>query len=149
MSVDFAILRGYSVSDTILPVISVPYKYHRIDNPNRYNRRVYRFDNGYGLSVIPDGRRPLDVECFIVRFYGTDINDYELDYGSITSRGGLCPWLLSSYNGIQRLLGHIRDMNSAGQYDNAPPDNLYNYSIDDIPHDVGIFDQTIMEVLSQ
>ena len=134
MSVNFGLLNGrcvgfLGIDHPILPVVSVPYKYDRIDNPNRYNRKVYRFDNDYGLSVIPDGRRPLDVECFVVKFYGTDINDYELDYTSVMSRGNICPWMLSSDDGLQLLLSHIKAMNSRGQWNDTPPEGLYNYRI--------------------
>jgi hypothetical protein len=133
-SINFALLNGYCVGflgldRPILPVISVPYKYHPIDNPNRYNRKVYRFNNSYGLSVTPNGRRPLDVECFIIKFYGTDINDFELDYNSVMSRGNLCPWLLSTYDGMQRLLSHIKAMNNQGQWDDTPPEGIGQYHI--------------------
>jgi hypothetical protein len=124
MGVNFAHINGIDTENIIIPVLSVPYRGLE-ENWRNYgqNRRVYRFDNGYGASAIPD--RFSDWEVFPVKFTGPGPDDFDLCYDCSMSRhrrlrhAGID--MNAPYNGVgekslQRLLRHIRSMNSAGNF---------------------------------
>jgi len=122
--VNLALVNGVDTENIIIPVLSVPYRgLEKRWRSYGQNRRVYRFDNGYGASAIPD--RFSDWEVFPVKFTGPGPDDFELcDNCSMSRHRRLRPAdidMNEPYNGVgekslQRLLRHIRSMNGAGNF---------------------------------
>ena len=114
MGVDWALINGFDTMDCIIPAVSIPHKGKKTLH-SYPNRRVYRFDNGYGASVIPD--RFDGMEVFLVKFTGPDIDDFDLCHdGSPVCDKWNGYHNVKSENTLQICLKHIRALNKSGNY---------------------------------
>lgn len=143
MGIDIALLNGFDTENVIIPVSSLPYYKNGTKPETNGSHRIFRFDNGYGLSVIPDDYDD-DFDAFVIKFTAAGIETldfraevigkgaliperYDIDYESICSNGNMAPWCVD-YHGLSLLCQHVRSMNSAGRFqDDTEPANCGNY----------------------
>ncbi len=142
MGDDIALINGFDTENVIIPVASLPYyKNDRIQSKGSH--RLFRFANGYGLSVIPDDYDD-DFDAFVIKFTpagmetldfsaetigkGALVPDrYDINYTSICSNGNMTPWCVSA-RGLSLLCKHVQSMNSAGRFqDDIEPANFGQY----------------------